>query len=92
MADEAVATFSIVRFNHGAHVVASAEIDGHALSGYWCWCLPRVTIPCSQCGGLSGREDCWKCDGDGWVNVPAEDAELDGAFAVIIHNEDGCNG
>jgi hypothetical protein len=57
----------------------------HVTDGSPCWCEPRMMVPCSQCDDDDPDAHCWKCGGEGLVEI---DRRIGPAVPVIfIHNE-----
>lgn len=63
---------------------ADGEAD-HVTDGSWCWCNPRIAVPCPGCsrGGDRTRPDCPECKGEGLIDMPEFD--IPGTPAIIIH-------
>ena len=79
-------TFTMQPFAQGAHVCMTHKMPEHNTDGFECWCNPSVTVLCSECE-CRESEDCWKCDGEGWMRLDAFEAEMSGTFAIIVHND-----
>jgi DnaJ-class molecular chaperone len=53
-----------------------------------CWCVPHLEKVCEHCDGdgiLCVGHQCPYCQGEGWVQATAEEAER-GIPVVVIHH------
>ena len=61
----------------------------HITTGFDCWCGPTVQTVCAECAHRKeARQDCWLCNGSGFVTVDRPE-DHDGPFGLnVLHKVD----